>query len=78
VIVKLVKLLLQVLTILVIVHAIGSWFPSVRRSKFYWYIDAVVEPMLRPIRKVIKPVNGLDFSPLVLLFVLYLLQRIFR
>ncbi|WP_461830127.1 YggT family protein [Aquifex sp.] len=76
--VKLIKLFLQLLTILVIVHAIGSWFPSVRRSKFYWYIDAIVEPLLRPIRSVVKPVNGVDFSPLVLLFILYLLQRVFR
>ena len=76
--VKTIELLLQLLTFLVIVHAIGSWFPSFRRSKFYWYIDAIVEPLLRPIRSVVKPINGVDFSPLVLLFILYLLQRVFR
>ncbi len=74
--IKLIELFLQLLTILVIVHAFGSWFPSVRRSKFYWYIDAIVEPLLRPIRSVIKPVNGVDFSPLVLIFILYILQKV--
>jgi uncharacterized protein YggT (Ycf19 family) len=31
----------------------------------------IIEPLLRPFRKVIKPISGFDFSPLVL----YLLIR---
>lgn len=77
-IVKFINFLLQLLIILVIIHAVGSWFPSLRNSKFYSYVDAIVEPLLRPIRSVVKPINGIDFSPIVLLFILYLLQRILR
>ncbi|NPA33225.1 MAG: YggT family protein [Aquificae bacterium] len=76
--IKLFKLALQLLTILVFVHALASWFPSLRRSRIYWYIDWVVEPFLRPIRKVVKPVNGLDFSPLILILILTILQRALR
>ena len=77
-IVKLLKVLIELLIILVIIHAIGSWFPQIRRSKFYWYVDFIVEPLLRPIRNVIKPVNGIDFSPLILIFILVIIQRILR
>jgi len=78
VIIKLIKLFLQLLIILVFIHALGSWFPSVRRTKLYWYIDWVVEPFLRPIRNVVKPINGIDFSPFILILILTFLLRLFR
>lgn len=77
-IIKLIKLFLQLLIILVFIHALGSWFPSVRRTKLYWYIDWVVEPFLRPIRNVVKPINGIDFSPFILILILTFLLRLFR
>jgi len=40
-------------------------------------LDKVIEPLLCPIRKVIKPVNGIDFSPLVLILLVYLLEFLF-
>ncbi len=40
-------------------------------------LDKVIEPLLRPIRKVIKPVNGIDFSPLVLILLVYLVEFLF-
>jgi YggT family protein len=43
-------------------------------------LAVVVDPVLRPIRRVIPPLNmggmGLDLSPLVLLLLLQLLQRV--
>jgi len=78
VVVKLLKVFLQLLSILVFIYALGSWFPRIRESSFYWYLSLVVEPFLNPIRKVIKPVNGVDFSPMILLFILFLLQRVIR
>ncbi|WP_461831878.1 YggT family protein [Aquifex sp.] len=77
-IIKLIKLFLQLLIILVFIHALGSWFPSVRRTKLYWYIDWIVEPFLRPIRNIVKPINGIDFSPIILILILTLLLRLFR
>jgi len=76
VIARLLDALLQLLSLLLFVYALGSWFPSVRRSKFYLLLSALFEPLLEPIRKVIKPVNGVDFSPLILMLLLILLQRV--
>ena len=37
-------------------------------------IDAVTDPVLRPIRRIIPQIGGLDFSPVILLIILYVLQ----
>jgi YggT family protein len=34
------------------------------------FLDAVTEPVFRPIRRVIPPIGGLDLSPLVVWFVI--------
>jgi len=39
-------------------------------------LDAVTEPALRPIRRVLPDMGGLDLSPLVLLLGLYFIQSV--
>jgi len=39
-------------------------------------LDAVTEPVLRPIRRMLPDVGGLDLSPLVLLLGLYFVQTV--
>ncbi|ADO45130.1 protein of unknown function YGGT [Hydrogenobacter thermophilus TK-6] len=72
------SLILNLLILLIIFHAVASWFPSLRGSKLYQRVDGIVSPMLEPIRSVVKPINGLDFSPMILLFLLYLIKHLFR
>ena len=72
------SLLINLLKVLVFLHAIGSWIPQVRESKFYVSLDWFISLLLDPIRRVIPPVSGLDFSPLVLLFILYLIKHLFK
>ncbi|MCY0867584.1 MAG: YggT family protein [Aquificaceae bacterium] len=72
------SLLINLLIVLVFLHAIGSWIPQVRESKFYVSLDTFISLLLDPIRRVIPPVSGLDFSPLVLLFILYLIKHLFK
>ncbi len=74
----LLSLLINLLIILVLVHAVGSWIPQIRESKFYEKLDSLIAPLLNPIRRVLPPTGGLDFSPLVLLFILYFIKYIFR
>lgn len=72
------SLLINLLIILVFLHAVGSWIPQIRESKFYSSLDRIISPPLDPIRKVVPPVSGLDFSPLILLFILYIIKHIFK
>jgi YggT family protein len=72
---KLVNIIIQLITLLVIIKVFLSYFMSpyhpVRLT-----IDRVVEPMLRPIRQIIPPIGMLDLSPLVLIVLLQLLGRV--
>jgi YggT family protein len=37
-------------------------------------INAITEPILRPIRRVIPPMGGLDLSPIVVFVIIFFLQ----
>lgn len=64
----LVRLVISGLTGLVIVYAILSWFQS--DSPLVDVIGRLCAPLLRPFRKAIPLVGGLDLSPLALLVLL--------
>uniref|UniRef100_A0A7C5X2N0 YggT family protein n=1 Tax=Thermocrinis ruber TaxID=75906 RepID=A0A7C5X2N0_9AQUI len=74
----LLSLVINLLIILVLVHAIGSWFPQVRESGFYRNLDMLIEPLLRPVRSILPTYGNIDFSPLVLLLILYLIKHLLR
>ena len=69
----LVDTLFRVLTLIVFVDVLLSFFMSpyhpIRQN-----IDRIVEPMLAPIRRVVPPVSMIDFSPMVLLILLQILR----
>lgn len=62
------RLVLSGLMGLLIVYAILSWVQS--RSPLTDVIERLCAPLLRPIRRVVPLVGGLDLSPLVLLVLL--------
>lgn len=37
-------------------------------------IARIVEPILQPVRRILKPVNGIDFSPVLAMLVIYLIE----
>ncbi len=41
-------------------------------------IERIIEPVLRPFRKVIKPIAGFDFTPLVLYLLLIFVESLIR
>ena len=64
--------------ILIVVWCIMSWIPrmndtveSVRSA-----LGSIVEPYLALFRRYIPPMSGIDFSPIVAIIVLRLLQRV--
>jgi YggT family protein len=40
-------------------------------------INQLIDPILRPIRRILPPMAGLDFSPMVLMFGIYLIRKYF-
>ncbi|MBX3049082.1 MAG: YggT family protein [Anaerolineales bacterium] len=70
--VQLIRLIVDVLTWMVVLHVLLGYilppYHALREA-----LERLVEPMLAPIRRFMPPMAGLDFSPLVLIFVLHLL-----
>ena len=75
--IQLIDITAQLIILLVIVSAILSYFMSpyhpIRTA-----IDRIVEPLLRPIRRVIPLVGMFDFSPLILIILVSVLSAALR
>lgn len=67
----LLRLAISALTGLLIVYAIASWLRS--DSPMIDLLERLCAPLLRPLRRVMPLVGGIDLSPLVLLVLLQVL-----
>lgn len=65
----------QVFTWVVLIHVLLSWFLSPDHP-LRMTLSRIVEPFLQPIRNLIPPMGMFDFSPVVLLIVLQLIQQL--
>lgn len=70
----LLRLAISTATALVIVYAVLSWVQN--DSPLSDIIDRLCAPLLRPIRRVVPLVGGIDLSPLVLLVLLQVLSML--
>ena len=70
------SLAFNVLIGLIVLRAVLSWFDPAGRHPIVRGVDRVTEPLLAPIRLVLPPASGVDFSPLVLILLLYLLRSL--
>ena len=71
----LINLLFKILKIILVARIILSWFPHNRFNPFINVLYVLSNPILEPFRQIIKPINGIDFSPIILFFLLNLLQN---
>lgn len=73
VLINLVRALSWLLTILVIVDVFMSYFVPPTHS-LRVALDRLVSPLLKPIRQVVPAVQGIDFSPVILMFAIQLVE----
>ena len=66
--------LIDLYSLVVLVAVILSWVPLDRRNPLVTITHALTEPVLAPIRRVLPPMGGLDFSAMVLLIALQILK----
>ncbi len=69
---ELANLALSSLLWLVIIYAVLSWLKT--GSGAAYFLAQLVEPMLRPLRRVLPYVGGLDLSPIALMLLLQILE----
>ena len=68
-------LAVELYTYVVLASVILSWVRLEPSNPFVKIVNALTEPVLKPIRAVLPTSLGLDFSPLVLLLALSILRR---
>jgi YggT family protein len=77
-------ILLKVIWWIIVIQMILSWLVAFNVINTYngfvrglmRGLDRITEPVYRPIRKVLPDFGGLDFSPMVVLIVLLILNRL--
>jgi YggT family protein len=68
-------LVIWIYTIVLLIYAVLSWVPDLRGS---WsrYVEMLVEPVLVPVRRLIPPTGGFDWAYIIVLVVLWVIDRI--
>jgi YggT family protein len=75
VIADLLRTLIDVYATIILVRVVLSWLPVDQDQPWARFIVGVTEPVVGPIRRVLPPLGGLDFSPLVAMLLLQLLRN---
>lgn len=76
-IINLIVLLLNLYTFVILARVLMSWLPNLDRSNpLVKLIYDLTEPVLRPVREMLPPMQGMDFSPMAVMIGVILLTRI--
>lgn len=67
---------IELLIILIVVSSVLSWFRPDPRNIFVKIVHGIVDPLLHPIRAILPSPGGLDFSPMIVILILWFLQKL--
>lgn len=72
--------LLQIYTWVIIAAALITWVRLDPRNPIVTFLRQVTEPVLEPARRLLPPwkTGGLDFSPLIVIFAINLVEWVLR
>ena len=80
---SIIDMILQLLVWIIIAQNILSWlvaFNVINTSSNFVrsalnFLDRVTEPLYRPVRKIMPDFGGIDFSPMVILLLIFLVRN---
>ncbi|HEX3219669.1 MAG TPA: YggT family protein [Candidatus Limnocylindria bacterium] len=72
-----ISMLALVLTILIFARVIISWTNPMGGGSLTAFIYQATEPILAPIRRIVPPAGGFDWSPMIALLLLGVLTQLF-
>jgi YggT family protein len=73
-VIQIVQLLVQILIFAIFAQAILSWFPIDKNGSVLRALNAITEPVLDPLRRVIPTIGAVDISPMVAILLLVFIQ----
>lgn len=71
-----VSILGTVLTFAILIRALMSWFMPAGGGGMMSVLLDITEPVLAPIRRVLPPVGGIDFSPLLAIVLVQIVSQV--
>ena len=77
-------LLLNICFWIIIIQVVLSWLITFevinirnpQAANFVRLIERITAPVYKPLRKIIPPIAGIDLTPIVVIFAIYLLKHI--
>lgn len=73
ILIKIIQTLGSLLMVIVVVDILLSYFVS-PYNKIRVILDSIVNPLLSPIRKVVPSIGGLDFSAVILIMLIQVVE----
>jgi len=67
---------IEVLILMILVTSLLSWFQPDPRNPLVRLLHTIVDPLLHPIRAILPSTAGMDFSPMVAMVILWMLQNL--
>ncbi len=62
--------------IALLIRIVLSWVPHNPYNQAIQFLYKITDPVLNPVRKLIPPFRGIDFSPIIVFFGLGIVKRI--
>ena len=73
---KFVKYLFNFYEYSMLAYILTSWFPQIKNNFIVEFLEAICEPYLKILRKIIPPFGMLDISPIAALVVLSVIENL--
>jgi len=67
---------IRALILLIIVASVLSWVAPDPRNPLVKLLHGIVDPVLHPIKAIVPPMGGFDFSPVVAILILQFLRSL--
>ena len=67
---KIIYFIFELINIFLITRIVLSWIPHNRYHPIINFIYKISDPFLLPFRNMINPIGGIDFSPIIVFFLI--------
>jgi len=74
-VVQIAQLFVNLLIFAIFARSILTWFPIDRGGPVFQALDAITEPILQPLRRIVPLIGMIDITPMVAIFVLYIISN---
>lgn len=74
-ILRIISQLLYIYSILIIIYTLLTWIPRTLQTKIGQLLARIVEPYLNWFQRILPPIAGISFAPILALLVIYLINN---